>query len=41
MKVLLVTKEDPGHLVGGLGTFIRDFSAELKKKSTYVSCWYD
>lgn len=32
MKVLLVTKEDPGHLVGGLGTFIRDFSAELKKK---------
>ncbi|TAH54530.1 MAG: glycosyltransferase, partial [Treponema sp.] len=32
MKVLLVTKEDPGHLVGGLGTFIRDFSAALKVK---------
>ena len=32
MKVLLVTKEDPGHLVGGLGNFIRDYSTELKKK---------
>jgi hypothetical protein len=32
MKVLMVTKEDPGNPVGGLGTFIRDLSTVLKEK---------
>lgn len=32
MKILLVTNEDPGNIVGGLGIFIRDFSYALKQK---------
>jgi glycogen(starch) synthase len=33
MKVLFVTREDPGNIVGGLGTFVRDFVPVLREKA--------
>ncbi|GEM_PF-2367074 len=33
MKVLFITREDPGNIVGGLGTFVRDFVPVLREKA--------
>lgn len=33
MKILLVTHENPGNIVGGLGTFIRSYAAALRTRA--------